>query len=140
MPNKGHRGGERPTGAGASWREQGVPNAGSSLDNFAGFIRFLQSTFNADYKITDGTLYIERRDQFKKQVPWVIPNTFTDQENLQDLVGFNTDEIKANYLITYRFDSQDQNTLDNQEGRVFQAQLSPQRTNNAKLTLSLIHI
>lgn len=134
MPRKGNRGGEKPTGADASWRELGLPTLNSQLDTFAGVIRVFKQMFNADFKIVDGTFYFERRDKFRSNSPFIIPNTFTDQENLQDVNGFNTDEIKANYKISWSTDVQDQNTLANQQGRVFQAQLSPKVTVNKELT------
>jgi hypothetical protein len=133
MPPKNHRGGEKPTGADNSWRETGLPTVNTQFDTFAGVIRFLKSTFNADFKILDGTFYLERRDQFRTNSPFIIPNTFTDQDNLQDVNGFNTNEAKANYNINWATDLQDQNTLDNQEGRVFQAQLQPKVTNDVAL-------
>ena len=134
LPTKNHRGGEKPTGATNSWKELGVPNSGSSIDTFAGLIRFLKSTFNADFKIVDGTLYFERRDMFKSNSPYVIPNTFIDQDSLQDVNGFNTDEFTATYNINWATDTLDLNTLDNQEGRVFQMKIEPKNTNNPELT------
>jgi hypothetical protein len=133
IPEKGHKGGERPTGADNSWRETGVPNQNDPFDTFGKVIRQLKSWFNADYKIENGTFYLERKDQFRTNSPWVIPNTFTNQDTLQDENTFNADEIRANYNINYSTDAQDQNTLDNQEGRIFQAQLQPKVTVDAKL-------
>jgi len=133
MPAKDHRGGERPTGRDASWRETGVPNQNDPFDTFGKVIRQLQTWFNAEYKIVDGTFRLERRDQFRTNSPYVIPDTFTEQDSFQDVSGFNTDEIAANYNINYAFDIQDQNTIDNQIGRLFQAQLTPKQTINADL-------
>lgn len=134
IPAKGHRGGEKPNGADNSWRETGVPNQNDPFDTFGKAIRVFKAWFNADYKIENGTFYFERKDQFRTNSPWVIPNTFTNQDTLQDENTFNTDELRANYNINYTTDVQDQNTLDNQEGRIFQAQLKPKVTTDPKLS------
>lgn len=134
IPSKGHRGGEKPTGADNTWKETGVPSQQDPLDTFGGVIRTFKRMFNADFQIQNGTFIFERRDYFEKTSGYVIPDTFTNQDALYDVNGFNSDEIKANYNINWAFDTQDQNTLDNQIGRIFQATLSPKVTNNAKLT------
>jgi hypothetical protein len=133
LPSKNHRGGEKPTGADASWRETGVPSQQDATDTFAGVIRTFKEMFNADFQLKDGVFIFERRDFFIKSTGYVIPDTFIDQEKLIDSNTFNTDEIKSSYNINWSFDSQDLNTLDNQNGRVFQAVLSPKVTNNPKL-------
>ena len=134
IPSKGHRGGEKPTGADNTWKETGVPSQQDPLDTFGGVIRTFKRMFNADFQIQDGTFIFERRDYFEKTSGYVIPDTFTNQDALYDVNGFNSDEIKANYNINWAFDQQDMNTLDNQVGRIFQATLSPKVTNNANLT------
>lgn len=134
IPSKGHKGGEKPTGADSSWRETGVPSQQDVTDTFAGVVRTFKDMFNADFQLIDGTFIFERRDHFQKTAGYVIPDTFIDQDKLIDSNGFNTDELKSSYNINWNFDSQDMNTLDNQEGRVFQAILSPKITINAKLT------
>jgi len=133
LPSKNHRGGEKPTGANASWRETGVPSQQDATDTFAGVIRTFKEMFNADFQLKDGKFIFERRDFFIKSTGYVIPDTFIDQEKLIDNNTFNTDELKSSYNINWSFDSQDLNTLDNQNGRVFQAVLSPKVTNNDKL-------
>ena len=133
IPSKGHKGGSKPTGAGSDWRETGVPSQNDPTDTFAGVIRIFKQVFNADYQIKDGTFIFERKDFFKNQSNYIIPNTFIDQSKLIDVNTFNTDEFISNYVISWAFDVQDQNTLDNQEGRVFQAQLLPKTTINNNL-------
>ena len=134
IPSKNHRGGEKPAGADSSWRETGVPSQQDATNTFAGVVRTFKDVFNADFQLKDGKFIFERRDFFLKSTGYVIPDTFIDQEKLIDTNTFNTDEIKSSYNINWSFDSQDLNTLDNQNGRVFQAVLSPKVTNNAKLT------
>jgi hypothetical protein len=134
LPSKNHRGGEKPTGADNTWKETGVPSQQDATNTFAGVIRTFKEMFNADFQLKDGKFIFERRDFFIKSTGYVIPDTFIDQEKLIDTNSFNTDELKSSYNINWSFDSQDLNTLDNQNGRVFQAVLSPKVTNNPKLT------
>ena len=130
MPQKAQKGslklGDRTTAT-------GLPLENSLQDNVDGVIQTYSSIFNADFKIIDGTFYFERIDKFKSPTTYVIPDTFTDQSKLQDLNGFNTNEIVSNYSISWAYDSQDLNTLDNQDGRVFQAKIEPKTTTNTKL-------
>ena len=133
IPPKNNKGGDRPTGAPNTWKETGLPLANSALDTPAGVIRVFKEMFNADFLIDNGIFRFERKDQFKIASPWVIPDTFTDQEEWRDYSGFNTDEIRSNYNIVYSTDLQDQNTLDNIEGFSFQAQFSPMQTGNQDL-------
>ena len=135
IPSKNHRGGEKPQGAPSSWRETGVPTQSDVTDTFAGVIRTFKNIFNADYQLKDGVFIFERRDYFREISNYVIPDTFTNQTDLFDVNGFNTDEIRANYLINYNYDLQDQNTLANQTGRILQAVLSPKTQNNPKLSM-----
>ena len=135
IPSKNHRGGSPPTGVGADWRETGVPSQQDPTDTFGGVIRIFKRMFNADYQIKDGTFIFERVDFFRNQSNYVIPDTFIEQQQFIDINTFNTNEIKANYVISYAFDSQDLNTLDVPDGRVFQAQLSPNITVNPNLSI-----
>lgn len=134
IPSKRHRGGEKPTGADNTWRETGVPSANDVTNTFAGVIRTFKRVFNADFQIDNGTFIFERRDFFKRNTGYVIPDTFNNQENRWDEFGFNTNEFRANYAISWTTDNQDLNTLDNLEGTFFQAQFSPKVTINPELT------
>lgn len=134
MPRKNHRGGERPTGADSSFRETGVPTANSVLDTFGGVIRTFKAYFNADFKIVNGVFGFARKDLFRVQSSFVIPATLTNQEKKINENGFNTDEMKANYNINYRYDGYDLNTTDNTNGLAFQSIISPKNTTNPELT------
>jgi hypothetical protein len=63
----------------------------------------------------------------------VIGNYFTDQNRLVDRYSINTNEFKKNYNIAWAYDIQDQNTLDNINGRVFQMITEPLNVQNAEL-------
>ena len=133
IPSKGHKGGEGPTGSDSSWVESGVPNASDGIDTFGDLIRFIESTWNAKYKVKDGVFKIERKDYWQNVSSFVIPDTFTNQEDLRNEYSFNTDDLVSNYLLVWGTDQQDMNTLDNSNGRVYQAVTSITSVQNPEL-------
>lgn len=106
---------------GGSSGETGYPTNSGSMYTFGDSIRLLKLKFNADYRIQNGIFIFERKDFFEETGTYKIPNVFNDQKKLLDGVKFNTEEMVSNYNIAYQYDTQDQNTLDDQTGRVFQA-------------------
>ena len=122
IPDKGKKGG--------SSGETGHPTITSPLNTFGDIIRTLKMIFNADYIITNGVFIFERRDYFETDGSYVTPQVFNDQSRMLDQVKFNTDEMISNYNINWKFDTQDQNTLDDTEGMVYQAITSPINTIN----------
>lgn len=125
IPRKDKKGGENG--------ETGFPTNSGPIYLFGDFIRTMKEKYNADFRIINGNFIFERRDAFEIPSNYQIPNFFIDQERLLDPRMFNTDEMLANYNIFWQFDIQDQNTLDDQEGRVFQAITTPITTNNEDL-------
>lgn len=125
IPTKGHKGGSKPEGWKGTFIEKGVPTEDDQMDTFGDLIRFWKPVLNADFKIVNGTFYFERSDYWDQVGIYQLPDVFTDQENLKDVFKPNANEAISNYNIHWDYDTQDQNTLDNQEGRVFQAILEP---------------
>lgn len=114
---------------GGSSGERGFPTNTEPIYNFGDFIVVMKEKFNADYRIINNVFYFRRRDRFEFPSPYSLPRFFNNQERLLQENTFNTDEIVANYNIYYSLDTQDQNTLDVVDGRVFQAITSPVVTN-----------
>lgn len=111
----------------------GFPTNSGSMYSFADFILVMKAKYNADWRIVNNVFMFERRDSFEIPSGYVIPNYFTDQERLLNPIRYNTDEMVANYNITFEYDIQDQNTLQNQDGRVFQAITAPNVVGNEDL-------
>jgi len=126
IPQKDRKGGDDG--------ETGYPTNSGSMYTFGDFIRVMKQKFNADYRIINNTFIFERLDFFEYTGNYQIPDVLQDQSKLLTNVKFNTNEIVSNYNIDFRFDTQDQNTLDDQNGRVFQAITSPINTVNEDLT------
>lgn len=133
IPSKGHKGGQEPTGFVGAWTESGTPNANDGFDTFGDLIRVWSAALNADYRIINGVFHFERADFWDSLAVYTIPDFFTDQKELKDVFKLNVDEVVANYNINWQYDTQDQNTLDNQSGRVFQAVLEPNAVNTTDL-------
>lgn len=125
LPTKDHKGGAKPEGFTGTWNEVGYPTINDNIDNFEQLILFFRQMFLADFKIQGNTFIFETVSTFKSQGTWNIPDVFNNQETLEDEVSFNTDEAVSNYIVRYASDSQDLNTIDNQQGMKFQAILEP---------------
>lgn len=139
IPSKGHKGGKKPTGYVGNWTESGVPNADSGFDTFGDLIRVWSKALNANWIIINDTFHFERTDYWENTGNYIIQDYFNNQKELKDNYKLNVDEITANYNIHWAYDTQDQNTLDNQKGRVFQAILEPNTTTNQDL-VNLKHL
>lgn len=124
IPEKGKKGDDNDTGH---------PTNTSPIYTFGDLIRVTKKMFNADYRILNGKFIFERKDNFQTEPGYIVPAVITDQIRLLDRFIPNTNEMISNYNIYWNYDVQDQNTLNNQEGRVFQAITSPISTNNAEL-------
>lgn len=125
IPRKDRKGGDSG--------ESGFPTNTGPIYTFGDLIREMKKMFNADFRIINGVFHFERQDNFDIISSYVIPSFFNDQERLLDKNSFNTGEIVANYNIHWQYDIQDQNTLDDQTGRVFQAITKPISFNDQKL-------
>jgi hypothetical protein len=134
IPSKGHKGGEPPSGVPVGeFIELGVPKGSDGLDTFGDLIRFIRTTWNADYQLKDGVFRIDRKDFKQDTASYQIPDTLTNQDDLRNEYKPNTNEIKANYFLVWDTDEQDQNTLDNQNGRTYQAITTVKNVTNQEL-------
>ncbi|QHB40982.1 hypothetical protein HWC99_gp51 [Flavobacterium phage vB_FspS_tant8-1] len=120
----------RKSKKGGSSGETGFPTNSEPIYLFGDLIRTLKEMFNADFRIKDGVFYLQRRDNFQFPSSYELPSYFNDQERLLQKYKLNTNEIVSNYNIYWALDVQDQNTLENSNGRVFQAITSPVSVNN----------
>lgn len=101
--------------------DRGFPTNSEPIYTFGDLIRETKKWFNADYRIVNNVFIFKRKDQFRFPSSYKMPKIFNDQERLLEVNGFNTGEMVANYNIYYSLDVQDQNTLEDSSGRVFQA-------------------
>lgn len=104
----------------------GFPLSIGPLGTFGDVIRVFKIMFNAEYWIQNGVFYFERVDFQQGQSNYIIPGVYTDQERLLDRYTPNADEIVSNYLISWRYDTLDQNTINEDTGMFYQVITSPQ--------------
>ena len=107
-----------------------TPKSGGPADTFGDLIRICKDAFNADYRIKDGELQFERRDYWQGRSGYIIPSVFGSQDRKFSPYRFNTDELISNYVVSFIYDTQDQNTLEPTQGRTFQAVTELQGVNN----------
>lgn len=129
LPSKFHKGEEPPKGE----IEVGYPTNTDSFYTFGDLIRICMRWFNADYRLDNGVFKFEQKEYWSTTSSYIVPPTYVDQDKLQDSFDFNIEDFKSNVLFAYAFDVQDQNTLDNQEGRICQIITEPISVINQKL-------
>ena len=83
--------------------------------------------YHAEHWIEDGVFRFEPVGYNQLNSEYVVPDTLTDQERLLDRYTLNGNEMVSNILISYAYDTTDENTLDNTDGMVFQAITSPRQ-------------
>lgn len=118
---------------GGNGGQTGYPNPRDGIHGFGDFIRRMQEYFNADFRIVDGVFRFERVDFWEQTSNFVIKDFFSLQDKLLNKHNLNTKDFISNYNINYDFDRQDQNTLDDVTGQVFQVMQVPSFVQNPKL-------
>lgn len=129
IPSKGFKGGSPEDYD----TEAGFLGSGDIGYYFGDFIEIMKGIFYSDFNIIDGVFHFERNDFFADKGNFVKKDIYNNQERLLDEESKNTDELKANYLIKFAFDIQDQNTLDNQDRRVYSNHIGLKVVSNEKL-------
>jgi len=109
---------------GGSSRETGVPNNTSLINTYGDLLRTAKLMHNADIRIIDNELKLERWDYWVEQSRYVIPDVLIEEKR------FNTNELKSNYLVSFEYDQQDVNTLDNFQGTNYQVITYPKIVKN----------
>ena len=121
IPSKSHKGGEPQSG----FFELGCPTLNDATDKIGDLIRVFNKIFNADFLINGNIFIYERKSYFQQTSSYILPDIWDDQTLQVDVIRPNANEVVSNYNINWAYDVQDQNTLDNQTGRIFQVTLEP---------------
>jgi hypothetical protein len=135
IPSKGHKGGLPPSNTPVGgWVEVGYPERKDGIDNLADMLKtWGEIAFNADYRIENGVLELERRDFWRNNSSFTLPDTFTNQDNKTNEFELNTDELVGSIEVLWGDDKEDKNTLDDQSGRSFQVITRPKSVNDPDL-------
>lgn len=108
------------------------PETGFHRGTFGDLIRSYKEKYNAEVRVIGNTVYFEREDFFIEQSTFKIPDIYQKPTNS---VKYNTSDIPANYVISYRYDTADLNNLRNREGSQFTAKTEPVVMTNPKNNL-----
>ncbi len=106
-----------------------VDQKGYYKGTFGQLLREMKAMFNAKIIIQNGVLRLERVDWNNSTTSYIIPDI------RQDFFGYNTDEFNSNYLVEFRYDVNDKNTVQEYTGTIFQATLEPWTWTDTKLRL-----
>ena len=93
--------------------QSGTPDANDTGYFFGEMFDLMRRQFNANYKIVNGTLRLERWDYWRQSGNYQFPNSYENQDRKLSEVSFNTNELKSGYFVAFSTDAEDKNTLDN---------------------------
>lgn len=99
---------------------------------FAQLILAEEQRLDAEARVIGNYLYFERKDFFKKQAFYTLPNI---KGQNADPHGTNACEIAGTYRVAYTLDEQDTNTYDQYEGTSCQMTLVPNYIQNKRNVL-----
>lgn len=97
----------------------GYPNGNSPIYNFGGYLRTMMTMFNAQIRIDNDVLRLERRDFWRSMTSYTLPDTRLGPYSL------NTGALYSNYILRFVKDSSDLNTLENTDGINYQSTTEP---------------
>lgn len=96
---------------------------------FGDFLRALKTMFNAKIIIQNGVMYFERQDFVFKPGKYQLPPVYNPDYEL------NWDEFYSNYRLSFLYDINDKNTIQNFAGNEYQVIQQPIAVNNKKMLL-----
>jgi len=91
---------------------KGVPSSSDTVSTLGSLIRAIEETFNAQTKVIDGVIYIERRDFWQSITTNQIIPAMVIQADRVDEYSFNAQDVWKRYYIHYQLDAMDLNTMD----------------------------
>jgi hypothetical protein len=103
----------------SSISQSGAPTRAEDCYFLGDFIQRMMEQFNADYRISNGVFRFERWDWWALNSSVTLDDNWTDQTELINRIGDNSNDFVGGYTITFPFDANDQNTYDNFTGTVY---------------------
>ena len=98
----------------------------TSQETFGDWIRDLSEVFNAKITIIGDTVHWERRDHFKSQGSYQVPNV------LKEFSGTNADETDFNFVVGFKTDSADLQTFQQYDNSIYSHTVIPVVTSLAQ--------
>lgn len=91
---------------------KGVPSSSDTVSTIGSLIRAIEETYNAQTKVIDGVVYIERRDYWQSITTNQIVPAMVIQADRVDEYSYNAQDVWKRYYIHYQLDAMDLNTMD----------------------------
>lgn len=91
---------------------KGYPTAQDSTPTLGSLISAIETQCNAETKVVNGIVQLERRDYWQNLTPNAIIPALTLQAERQDEFTLNTSDIWKRYYIHYQYDLSDIHTMD----------------------------
>lgn len=109
-----------------------VDNTGFYNGTFGEFLRMWKQVFNAKIICKDDSVFFEKYDYNPSANNWVIPNLMDSKYNY----SYNKDEFYSNINISFAYDLNDKNTIQEWKGTNCQVIQSAITVNNVKMNLA----
>ncbi|MES2382474.1 MAG: hypothetical protein V4538_15610 [Bacteroidota bacterium] len=109
--------------------EPSITQHGFYKGTFGDLIRECKKIFKAKIIVKDNVIYMYREDHIVSSPQFTLPDIYNPYFEL------NTDEFRANTLISFQTDSVDKNTMQDYLGTSFQVCTEPPRINNLNMVL-----
>jgi hypothetical protein len=107
---------------------KGVPSASDTTPTFGLFLEALETMFNAQVKVNNGVVRLERRDWWMDQASNQLITALALQDKRIDQYRYNTEDVWKRYYIHYQTDFSDIHTLDGELYDVHNAEFSTEPT------------
>lgn len=109
-----------------------VDNTGFYNGTFGEFLRMWKQVFNAKIICKDDSVFFEKYNYNPSANNWVIPNLMDSKYNY----SYNKDDFYSNINISFAYDLNDKNTIQEWKGTNCQAIQSAITVNNVKMNLA----
>ena len=112
---------------------KGYPTARDSSSTLGLLIEDLESFFSAEIRIVGNTVFLEQDTYWQLNANLTIKNTLNIQDARENEWRYNLAEAWKRYLISYRTDTSDTNTLDKIKKNIVEYSTEPVTVVNADL-------
>lgn len=109
-----------------------VDNTGFYNGTFGEFLRMWKQVFNAKIICKDDSVFFEKYDYNPSANNWVVPNLMDSKYNY----SYNKDDFYSNINISFAYDLNDKNTIQEWKGTNCQVIQSAITVNNVKMNLA----
>ena len=115
---------------------KGYPSASDSTPTLGSLISAMELKFNAEARVINGVLNLERWDQYYNQSANQIQSSLTIQDKAENSYKYDFSRLFKRYLISYQTDYSDLYTIDNFDNS--NSEYSLERSNVINQDLSCI--